>query len=359
MYNCIMESKQKYIYKGAVHIHTKLSDGTEDVYSVAKAAKKAGLDWIIITDHNYYDQEEGIINSVYVIKGQEISPKSCNHYIAIGLNEVIPINDNPEVYVNEVRKKEGFGFSAHPDEGYICDNGGNIYPRKNSNHCIPWTDKNIKPDGVEIWNWFSNWADNLDDSNIFKLAYAYLFKHNIVTSPSKLTLNWWDSLNKESDKIVPAIGGVDAHALKFYRYIIPVTVFPYLTCFKTITNHIGLNEPLSKDFQTAKTQIFNALKSGQNIIMNRNTYKDLPEIYASDGENKYFCGEKIKLNKNCKLKIKAKNDLNVCLIYNGIGIEKVLSDNFEIPITQSGKYRLEISYRNKGFLYTNPFNFEE
>ena len=359
MYNCIMESTNKYIYKGAIHIHTKRSDGTGDILSVAKAAKQAGLDWIIITDHNYYDTEEGIINGVYVIKGQEISPKNCNHYLTFGLDKVILPNDNPKIYVDEVREKGGFGFAAHPDEGFTVDKKGNIYPRKNSNHCIPWADKNIEPDGVEIWNWFSNWADNLNDRNIFTLAYAYLFKHNIVTSPSKITLNWWDELNNSSEQIIPAIGGVDAHALKFYRYIIPVTVFPYATCFKTITNFIGLEEPLSDDFQTAKAQIFNTIKNGQNIIVNRNIYSNLPEIYASDGEKQYFCGEKIKLNKNCKLIIKAKNDLNVCLIYNGNRIEKVSSDNFEIPITKSGKYRFEISYRDKGFLYTNPFRFEE
>ena len=35
--------KQFFNYLGAIHIHTKLSDGTGDINSISKAAKKAGL----------------------------------------------------------------------------------------------------------------------------------------------------------------------------------------------------------------------------------------------------------------------------------------------------------------------------
>ena len=178
-----------YIYKGAIHIHTKLSDGTGDLKTIVKAAKQAGLDWIIITDHNHYDTDEGIIEGIYVIKGQEISPKSCNHYLTFGINETLEENDNPQIYVDKVRELGGFGFAAHPDEGNTIDNDGNICPRKNSHHCIPWTDKSVKPDGVEIWNWFSNWADNLDDSSLLTLAYAYIFKHKIIILPEVYTSN--------------------------------------------------------------------------------------------------------------------------------------------------------------------------
>ena len=188
--------EERFYYKGAVHIHSSLSDGTGDINS------------------------KGIINGVYVVKGQEISPHSCNHYLAFGVNDVIDVDENPQVYVDKVRKYGGFGFAAHPDEGVTTDKNGNYLPRQNSNHCIPWLDKNVKPDGVEIWNWFSNWADNLNDKNIFTLAYAFLFKHKIVTNPSKLTLDWWNKLNNESENIIPALGGVDAHAFKINQYML-------------------------------------------------------------------------------------------------------------------------------------------
>ncbi len=348
-----------YIYKGAIHIHTKLSDGTGDLKTIVKAVKQAGLDWIIITDHNHYDTDEGIIDGIYVIKGQEISPKSCNHYLTFGINETLEENDNPQIYVDKVRELGGFGFAAHPDEGNTIDNDGNICPRKNSHHCIPWMDKSVKPDGVEIWNWFSNWADNLDDSSLLTLAYAYIFKHKIITPPSKLTLKWWDELNNEEANIVPAIGGVDAHALKFYRYIVPVTVFPYKTCFKTITNLINLPQKLSEDFNTAKEQILNAIKYGQNTIVNFNICKDIPEIYVQNDNGIYLCGNNVRLDNNCYLHFKSNDIKEVCLLYNGNELRKYTSDKFSYQITKTGKYRLEVRSKGKGYLYTNPFNIKD
>ena len=348
-----------YTYKGAIHIHTKLSDGTGDLRTVVRAAKKAGLDWIIITDHNHYDNEEGIFDGIYVIKGQEISPYSYNHYLTFGVNETIEPEDNPQNYVNKVRKLGGFGFAAHPDEGMNIDENGKICPRKNSHNCIPWTDKNVIPDGIEIWNWFSNWADNLDDSSLIKLAKAYIHKHKFVKNPSRLTLDWWDKLNCESENIVPAIGGVDAHALKYYRYIVPVTVFPYETCFKTITNVIYMSKELSEDFSVAKQQILNAIRNGNNTIINRHIYKNIPDIFVTNSKSTYFYGENIELSEHCCLHFESNEVLKTCLIYNGQEIEKYTSDKFIHPITKSGKYRLEVYYKDRGFLYTNPFNIKE
>ena len=349
----------KYIYKGAIHIHTKLSDGTGDINSVVKAAKKAGLDWIIITDHNYYDKDEGIFNGIYVIKGEEISPQYNNHYLALGIKRQIEPDKDPQVYVDKVREQGGFGFSAHPDEGMYIDDDGSTCTRQNSHHCIPWTNKNIKPDGIEIWNWFSNWADNLCDKSLYHLAYSYIHKHRIVKKPSRITLDWWDKLNNDAPDIVPAIGGVDAHALKFYKYIIPVTVFPYETCFSTVTNFVYLKENISKNFEIAKQQIFDAIKFGNNIIINRQISQELPDIYITNSEGTYFAGENIKLDNECCLHFEANDMMETCLIYNGKEETKYTSKKFIHPITKNGKYRLEVYYRGKGYLYTNPFNVKD
>lgn len=343
-----------YNYKGAIHIHTNLSDGTGNIYNITEAAKKSGLDWIIVTDHNHYDCNEGIINGIYVIKGEEISPQTCNHYLALRINETIE-PDSSLKYVDKVRECGGFGFAAHPDEGIILDDMGNLIPRKNSYHCIPWTDKNIIPDGIEIWNWFSNWADNLNDKSIFKLAYSYLFKNKIIKNPSKLTLEWWDKLNNNTENIIPAIGGVDAHALKIRKYIIPLTIFPYKTCFDTITNFINLKKPLSDDYAVAKKQILSAVIMGHNTIVNRKICKTVPLIYITNSQNICYPGETIELDDECYLHLESKIAFKICLIYNGIIQEIAITNKYNYHISLSGKYRVEVYSNGRGFLYTNPF----
>ena len=97
------KSNNKHKYIGAIHIHSLCSDGTGNIQDITNAAQKANLDWIIITDHNNFDIEEGIINGVTVIKGEEISNGDANHYIALGINEKIePTTPNDFIEMVEV-----------------------------------------------------------------------------------------------------------------------------------------------------------------------------------------------------------------------------------------------------------------
>lgn len=340
---------KKYKYIGCIHIHSLHSDGTGNIEKISRDAKKAGLSWIIVTDHNYLDSNEGIYNGVYVLKGEEISPKTQNHYIALGINEQIEPDDNPQTYIDKVREQNGIGFAAHPDESV---------KRKNDNPPIIW-DKTFTPDGVEIWNWFSNWADNLDSGNIFKLAYCFLCKHDIIKNPTSDTLEWWDNLNNNSAKIIPAIGGVDAHALKIRKYIIPVTVFPYKTCFKTITNVILLNEPLSENFDTAKQQILTAIKQGNNLVINRKVCDNIPDISILNADSIKSAGEAITLTDDTYLDIKTEKITDIKVIKDCEEYANSKGKKLRIPITQSGKYRVELSYSGRGYAYTNPIKVTE
>ncbi len=335
----------KYNSIGAIHIHSVYSDGTGDIESISKAAKNAGLDWIIVTDHNSFEIEEGIYNGVYVIKGEEISPRDENHYLALGINKYIQPNVNAKHNIEAVKLNGGFGFAAHADESDY---------RKNSHQPIKWTNKNITPDGVEIWNWFSEWADNLNDRNIFSLAYAYLFKHNLVKEANATTIKWWDKLNNTSDKIIPAIGGIDAHALKIKGYVIPVTIFPYQDMFKTIVNVISSDKPFAKDFETRKSQILNAIKAGRNLIINKAVSKEIPVINVSNLNQIVTNGECISLDNETLLNVQTKKKGSIKIFHNGKEIKSVISNSIKMLLNEVGKYRVEIKFGKRGFAYSNP-----
>lgn len=335
----------KYSSVGAIHIHSVYSDGTGDVDSISKAAKNAGLDWIIITDHNSFEIEEGIYNGVYVIKGEEISPKDENHYLALGINKYIQPNENAKHNIEAVKLNGGFGFAAHPNES-DC--------RRNSHRPIKWTNKNIIPDGVEIWNWFSEWADNLNDRNIFTLACAFLCKNKLVKSANSNVLFWWDNLNNVSEKIVPAIGGIDAHALKIKDYIIPVTIFPYESMFKTIVNVVTSDEEFKTDFFARKEQILEALKSGRNLIINRAVSKEIPDINVSNKNQAVTSGESLSLDNETFLNVQTKKKSSIKIFHNGIEIKSVISNGIKMLLNEVGKYRVEIKLGERGFAYSNP-----
>ena len=239
----------------------------------------------------------------------------------------------------------GFGFAAHPDES---EN------RKNVHRSIRWKDKNITPDGVEIWNWFSCWADNYNDSSILNIIYAYLFKKNLVRKPPSESIKWWDDLNNHSGSIIPAIGGIDAHALKIRKYIIPVTIFPYEFMLGTVVNQVLLNEPLSGDFEIAKNQILNAVKNGNNIIANKSVCKNIPDIYIINNHTQAISGESINIDENTYLYVKCKKILTVKVYKDGVEIYSEKTKYLKLKLSQAGKYRVETEIRKYGFAYSNP-----
>jgi hypothetical protein len=288
--------------------------------------------------------EEGIYNNIYVLKGEEISPKKENHYLALGINEQIEPNNNPQIYIDEVREQGGFGFAAHPDE---------FTKRKNNYPPITWN-KVYSPDGVEIWNWFSCWGDKLNSKNIFTLAFSYLFKHRLVSKAPQESLNWWDELNSKMQGVVPAIGGVDAHALKINKYIIPTTIFPYETMFKTINNVISLREPLSEDFKTAKEQILNAIRNGNNTVINRNVLNIIPNIEITNSLKTAHSGEVLNLDKKTYLNVEVNKKALIKVILNGRELYECFAKKCNLLLTEIGKYRVEIQINNKGFAYSNP-----
>ena len=336
-------------YKGAIHIHSLFSDGSGDIETITEAAKKAGLDWIIITDHNNMDIEEGIINGVVVIKGEEISPEKENHYLALGINKPI-LPDNAEEYIKEVKEQGGFGFIAHGEEDF---------GRKNNFIPINWLADDSDVDGIEIWNWFSQWADNYNESNILTIIHSFFHAHKKIKTPYPETLARWDRLNNNTKKIIPAIAGVDAHALKVSKYIIPVTIFPYKRMFKTLVNIIYTQEELKGGFENQKNIILTALKNGNNIILNRYVSDKIPYVEISNKTSTAFSGENIELDNDTYLNIKLKHKAQIKILSDGMEICTLKAQECSLKILKAGKYRVEILVKEKGWAYTNPIEVYE
>lgn len=338
-----------YTYPGAIHIHSFYSDGQGDIKHIAAKAKKAGLSWIIITDHNtlrgYLQNEEGWYDGVAVIIGSEISPDNSDHYLALNIKSEISEDTYPSEYIRKVKEQNGLGFIAHPDESKT---------RKNSFKPLRWTDWNIEGfDGLEIWNYMSDWLDNMSTKNIFM---DYLFRHKILTGPSPNLLKWWDQLNNQNSHIIPAIGGTDAHTFIHKLLGIKLKIFGYEDCFKTVTNFITTDTPLSESFDEAKNQILNALKKGQNTIINRTinpNYKDFSFCIMND-DRKAYPGYYINNDKKLKASIKLSKNAIIKLIHNGILVKKVYAKYLIHENLLSGKYRVEISVNNSPWIFTNP-----
>ena len=342
-----------------LHIHSTYSDGSENYHTIASAALKTKVDVIIITDHNVrVDGLEGYHKGngrrVMVLTGEEVHDQTRepqkNHTLVIGAEkEMSGFAQNPQVLIDEVKKAGGLSFLAHPYEFAM--------PMINEPD-ISWVSWDVEGfTGLELWNGLSELktvVHNLGDG----LKYIY-FPEMMAHAPLETTLAKWDEL-LNSGKKINAVGGADAHAIKFRKSILKRTVFPYEFHFSAINNHLLIDEPFTGQLDHDKALVYDALRKGRSFIG-----YDLPastcgfRFIVEDGYGEHHLGETVKLDTGATARINLPKKATIRLIHNGKVIEeKTDADRLAYPLSEPGYYRVEctIHYlgKQRGWIYSNP-----
>ncbi|HEU4322400.1 MAG TPA: CehA/McbA family metallohydrolase [Roseiflexaceae bacterium] len=339
-----------HYYSGALHMHTIFSDGTGTIEEVAIAARAAGLEWIIVTDHDTLDGRfyEGWHDNLLVIVDHEITPDR-NHFLALDVDEVIDNTLSPQDYVDAVYERGGFGVIAHPDER-VANDFKDIYrwddwtvdgPRQREGRSV----------GIELWNLMSDWGDRLTQRNKELLVMVPSLALN---GPTPETLAWWDELNMAGKRTF-GVGGVDAHAFKRRAPWGEIQIFPYPWMFRTLTNYLLLDEPLSADVPTAMKQVYDALKGGRSYFVNR-MEGDCPVLtfHAARGDERWEIGAEVSLADGpLTIVADAGLDADLRLIYNGRMVARGLRE-LRQTVALPGVYRLEGYRKGRPWLYANP-----
>lgn len=187
--------------RGAVHVHTVRSDGAGTPGDVARDAARAGLDFVILTDHGdgtRVPDPPRFIDGVLVVDAVEISTTG-GHYLALGVGKVpYRLAGEPRDVIEDVGRFGGFGIAAHPDS-----------PKPE----LSWRDWQSPFDGLEWLNADSAWRDE-DRRSMARALITYPWRRpeviaSLFDRPS-LALARWDALARR--RPVVGIAGHDAHA---------------------------------------------------------------------------------------------------------------------------------------------------
>ncbi|MEW5725835.1 MAG: CehA/McbA family metallohydrolase, partial [Thermodesulfobacteriota bacterium] len=188
-----------------LHVHTTFSDGSGRMDQVVKAARKAGLDVLLINDHDTLEAREkgyeGYYGRLLVLVGVEVSGPH-NHYLAYGLRAMPRYNwQDPQDFIDRIKAVGGVGFLAHPHEkGSPLSEGGRAFT---------WEDWSVGGyDGLEIWNHTSCWKAKAQ--NLPSALYHYFLRTWTLDGPEPKTLALWDEINEK--RAAAGLGGSDAHA---------------------------------------------------------------------------------------------------------------------------------------------------
>lgn len=242
---------------GAYHIHTTRSDGHGDRAAVAAAAARAGVKFIILTDHGDGTRPPdapAYVDGVLVLDGVEISTDE-GHYVAFDMPRApYPLGGGADAVAEDVRRLGGFGVAAHPDS-----------PKAS----LRWT-SSAPIDGIEWLNLDSEWRDEAR-SRMARAAIAYFLRPGpalatLLDRPS--TLDRWTGLT--ASRRVVALAAADAHGGVGRRAEDPgrslagtIGIPGYEASFRTFTNRVVLDGPLSGDAAADARAVYRAVREGR------------------------------------------------------------------------------------------------
>lgn len=276
-------------YKGDTHLHTINSDGLLTKGQLVDACKKKGLDFMIITDHNFNSVESSYYDGdMLVIQGQEITGEPGHVNVwgkKVPLEPPYDLNnaDDYSKILNACKEAGAVLSVNHP----FCSNCGFHLDLEE----FPF-------DCVEVWNTIQH-SDNMKNRD------------------------WWAGQLLKGNRIA-AVGGSDFHR--------DVAGVPMLAMPTTIV------------YAEEKTQeaILKAMKEGRSVITNT---PGSTMIYMTCGDANV--GDTVRLSDNQKLELKVENLKrgHTVRIYNN---DRVI---FEHKAVKSSKmFMTAVDIEEKGFV---------
>jgi hypothetical protein len=247
-------------WRGAIHVHTTFSDGAGGVGEVAAAAAEAGLDFVVLTDHNLIGDRPRSAwhGDVLMIVGEEVSTEE-GHLLALQVPaHRYQFGPTARQALDDIHTEGGWALVAHPDharEAWTGGWGGTV--------------------GLEVVNLASSW------SRLSTLGGAVALGSSLVDgdyAALRLLADDWPALGLwETLTSLPArpltvsrprlaIGAADAHGPIAFPFPGP----GYADTLGAVTTLVWLDRPAagagSGDAAEVEAELLAALRAGRAAI---------------------------------------------------------------------------------------------
>ncbi|MBX5481812.1 MAG: PHP domain-containing protein [Myxococcaceae bacterium] len=100
---------------GAWHVHSSRSDGRGTPEEIAKAAAEAGLEFVVLADHNVDPSPPRFEHGVLLIDAVEVSTPH-GHVVALGVPRALTEEERKGDVLATITSLGGAGFLAHPEQ---------------------------------------------------------------------------------------------------------------------------------------------------------------------------------------------------------------------------------------------------
>lgn len=245
--------------RGIMHCHSNYSDGSGSIDEIAKAANGAGLDYVIVTDHDNLralkENKEGWKGSTLTLISQETTTPA-GHLLTFRVPPSFSVKSvtATQAILDKVKTVGGFGVLAHPINSHY-----------------PWKDWNVTGyEGLEIVNLMEKVEEQksaiesmaMDMMMQGSIDYDKIFRLALSTYP-KAQLERWDQMTAK--RKLAMTGGSDAHA-RFDMNGMVMNIPPYEDTFRVMQMHLLLPEALNKSIDHDKALVYKAIEQGNGFI---------------------------------------------------------------------------------------------
>ncbi|HEX6713968.1 MAG TPA: CehA/McbA family metallohydrolase [Thermoleophilaceae bacterium] len=317
-----------------VHLHSTHSDGTGTVAQIARAAQRAGIDVVLLTDHDTLAGEERWYGDVLVLVGEEVTPRNRDHYLAFDIEKCIsPRLTGPEI-CDAVRAQGGFGFAAHP-----WSRGNDRFKRGG----YPWGDFDCL-DGIELWSFLNDTGERL--TGIRDLARMVLAPQSIIGGPPERNLREWDRMCRE--RRVVAVGGLDAHqfGIRIAGHV-PIRLMGYARTFRQLHTHVLVEREPTRELEHDRALVYEALREGRCYIAN-------DQVADARGFEFSHMGEEIRFEPGIELHARTPQPAQIRLLREGETVAAADGSELRHSIELHGAYRIEAELHGKPWIFSNP-----
>jgi hypothetical protein len=362
----------------ALHIHTRYSDGSGFVREIVAAGRDAGLDVLVISDHNTLaargegwagwhgsstvsawrrtvsvdprgarkPPSAGRASEVrgeqrtLVLVADEVTPPGRAHVLALGVRDVTGLQYLSEpAYLERVARAGGLSILAHPQGKPDIGLGLSSQP------WFHWRNPNYH--ALELWSYMHDWVKDL---HWWQAPSACLHPDRRIRGPDRHLLSLWDRLLLERD--VTGVAALDAHAPQVVSGL--VRILPYRDLFRTTLTHI-LAPPMAGDSGQDERAVMEALRVGRAYV----TFEVLAPVerftfMAEQGSSRWLPISRLPAGQTVTLLAETPEAAEIRLLHDSQVHAQTNARQAAWKVSDRGVYRVEAYLGGRPWILSNP-----
>jgi hypothetical protein len=331
---------------GALHLHTRHSDGTGDGRTLAAAAAGTGLDFVVVNDHDSLDVRaeggEGWHGRVLVAVGTEVTAEGNRHLLAHGNTSAARRYElTVEEALARVAAEGGRTYAAHPQGRGLLGN------KRSLQRWEHWGHPQLV--GLELWNYLQDWAASFRWWQ--PASYRLEEIGGRIQGPPQWLLERWD--REVERRPFPAICGSDNHAKR--PPLATVTFFPHEALIARLVCRVRLARPLAADASTAIQELFAALAAGRALVAREELAPSAGfdfRVETGDGRS-VWPGEKAAFAAGMRAVVESPREAELVIVAGGRTVASGRGRRLEARLETPAPVRAEARLDGKAWVFTN------